>query len=532
MGRQLHRFTLASALVAALATSSGAARQLENLDRGLVAIKTTTGVFLSWRLLGTETSGVSFNLYRDGAKIATISSTAATNYTDASGTTSSAYAVKAVVGGIESSSAETVKPWAELTKRIPLNIPAGGSTPASEAFTYSPNDASLGDLDGDGKWDIVLKWDPSNAKDNSQAGYTGNVIIDGMTLEGKRLWRIDLGRNIRAGAHYTQFVVADFDGDGKGEMICKTAPGTKDGTGAFLSKGPAASDNDASDYRTTDGFVTSGPEYLTIFGGTDGKELATVSYVPSRDPANGWGKTSETTNRVDRFLATAAWLDGVKPSAVMQRGYYGRMTLAAWDWDGTTLKQRWYYNSGTTDVEGFGQGNHNLTAADVDSDGKDEIIEGASAFDDDGKFMYRTGLGHGDAMHVGDLDPSRPGLEVWEVHEDAAVAYGYEMHDARTGQVLWGTKTSSDNGRGIAADIDATKDGYEMWSGAGAGMYTAKGVQFTTAKGSQNFRMYWDGDLQDELLDGTGTGPSAMKIEHWNGTGFDRLVTTDGRWGP
>jgi rhamnogalacturonan endolyase len=509
-----------------------AARQIENLDRGLVAVKVAGGVFLSWRVLGTETSGVSFDLYRDGAKIATIAATAATNYTDATGTTSSTYAVKAVVGGTELASAETVKPWAELTKRIPLTIPPGGSTPAKEAYTYSPNDASAGDLDGDGKWDLVLKWDPSNAKDNSQSGYTGNVYIDGMTLEGKRLWRIDLGKNIRAGAHYTQFVVADFNGDGKAEMVCKTAPGTKDGSGAFLSKGPAASDNDNADYRDANGFVTTGPEYLTIFGGLDGKELATVNYIPNRDPANGWGKTSETTNRVDRFLATAAWLDGVKPSAVMLRGYYGRATATAWDWDGTTFKQRWYYNSGTSDVECFGQGNHNVTAADVDSDGKDEIVHGACALDHDGKFMYRTGLGHGDAIHVGDLVPSRPGLEMWQVHEDANSAYGYELHDARTGQILWGTKTGSDNGRGIAADIDASKPGHEMWSGAGAGMYTTDGTKFTDAKGSQNFRIYWDGDLQDELLDGIGTAPSAMKIEHWNGTGFDRLVSTDDRWGP
>jgi rhamnogalacturonan endolyase len=297
------RSTVLAGLVALSVAPAFAARQLENLDRGVVAVKVATGVFVSWRVLGTETSAVGFNLYRDGVKLNSAVITGATNYQDNAGTTTSRYLVKAVEGGVETSSSVETTPWGGLTKRIPLAAPPAGTTPSGEAYTYSPNDGSAGDLDGDGDWDLVLKWDPSNSKDNSQSGYTGNVYLDGMTLEGTRLWRIDLGRNIRAGAHYTQFVVADFDGDGKAEIICKTAPGTKDGTGAFLSKGPAASDNDASDYRTTSGFITSGPEHLTIFSGQTGKELATVAYNPGRDPANGWGKSTETTNRVDRFLA-------------------------------------------------------------------------------------------------------------------------------------------------------------------------------------------------------------------------------------
>jgi len=529
----LLRFGLTAGLLVSIATTTQAARQLEHLDRGVVAIKTSTGVFVSWRVLGTEASTLGFNLYRNGTKLNSAVITGATNYADASGTTTSNYVVKTVVNGTETASSTAVTPWDGLTKRIPVTQPAGG-TLSGTAYTYSPNDGSAGDLDGDGQWDLVLKWDPSNSKDNAQSGITGNVYLDGMKLDGTRLWRIDLGANIRAGAHYTQFVVADFDGDGKAEIICKTAPGTKDGTGTYLSTGPAATDNDATEYRNTSGYILSGPEYLTVFRGTDGKELATVDYVPGRGDGYAWGKSTENYNRVDRFLATAAWLDGVKPSAVMQRGYYGRMAITAWDWDGKTLSKRWAYDAATSGKEGYGQGNHNLSAGDVDSDGKDEIIEGSCAIDHDGKFMYRTGLGHGDAMHLGDLDPSHAGLEVWAVHEDGAVNYSQEMHEAATGKILWGTNDpgdSTDNGRGMAADIDASSAGYEMWSAAFAGFWSNTGLQPSSTKPSQNFRIYWDGDLQDELLDGIGNAPSAMKIEHWNGTGLDRLVSTDTRWG-
>jgi len=523
------RSAVAAGLIALGAMPALAARQLENLDRGVVAVKVASGVFVSWRVLGTETATTGFNLYRDGTKLNSAVITGATNYSDATGTATSTYVVKTVVNGVETTASAGVKPWAELTKRVPLDIPAAGTTPSGEAYTYSPNDGSAGDLDGDGDWDLVLKWDPSNSKDNSQSGYTGNVYLDGMTLDGKKLWRIDLGKNIRAGAHYTQFVVADFDGDGKAEIICKTAPGTKDGTGAFLSKGPAASDDDAADYRSTAGYVLTGPEYLTVFSGLTGKELATAAYVPGRGTVSAWGDSYG--NRVDRFLAAAAWLDGVKPSAVMQRGYYTRMAVTAWDWNGTTLSQRWAYDAATSGKECYGQGNHNLSVGDVDADGKDEILEGSCAINDDGKFMYRTGLGHGDAMHLGDLDPNHAGLEVWEVHEDAAVNYTHEMHDAKTGAILWGVDDpgdSTDNGRGLAADVDAATAGYEMWSSAVAGAYGPTGTQVSTSKPAINFRIYWDGDLQDEILDAIGSTPSPLKIDSWkNG----RLVSTDTRWG-
>jgi hypothetical protein len=313
-------------------------------------------------------------------------------------------------------------------------------------------------------------------------------------------------------------MVFDLDSDGKAELVCKTAPGTMDASGAYLSKGPAAADDDSADYRNTAGYILSGPEYLTVFNGLSGKEMATVNYNPPRGTVSSWG--DNYGNRVDRFLACVAYLDGVHPSVVMCRGYYTRMVLAAWDWNGSALTQRWVFDSNNAgNAAYYGMGNHNLSVADVDSDGKDEIIYGASAFDHDGKGMYTTGLGHGDAMHLGKFDPDRAGLQVWEIHENYPITNGGgELHDAATGQIIWGIPNTGDTGRGMAADVDANHRGAEMWSPMTAGVDDVTGASISAATPSENFRIYWDGDLQDELLDGT-------KLDKWNGNGTGRLLT-------
>ncbi len=473
-----------------------AARNIEWLDRGLVAVKTSSGVFLSWRVLGTDPSDIGFNLYRDGTKVNASPITTCSNYTDASGSTSSTYTVKPVINGVENSVGGTAKVWSSQSLTIKLN------RPTSSNCTYSPNDCSVGDVDGDGQWEIILKWDPSNSQDNSKSGKTDKVYLDCYELDGTQRWRIDLGYNIRAGAHYTQFLVGDYDGDGKAEVVCKTAPGTKDGKGNYLSKGPAASADHSKVYRNSKGYILTGPEYLTIFNGLTGQEISTVDFNPGRGTVSSWGDSYG--NRCDRFLATNAYLgNNNNPSIVYVRGYYTRMAVTAWDFNGSTLSQRWYYNAATSGKEGYGQGNHNLACGDVDNDGYDEIIHGACAIDHNGKFMYRTGLGHGDAMHFGDLNPDRNGLEVFCVHEEKSAAYGYEYHDARTGTIIGGAKTGTDNGRGMAADIDASSKGYEAWSGGNGNVIKCDGSEGGTRNGlSQNFRLYWDGDLQDELMDG------------------------------
>lgn len=530
MGKGLKVSTVAAvaALTMGIAASSFAAqRQMENLSRGLAVTNTGKGMLVSWRLLGTDAPDVEFNLYRDGEKIASVGKTGGTNYLDAAGKTTSKYTVAAVVGGKEGAK-QAVSVVLDKTvsnsgksfpyKTIKLEVPAAQTMPNGETCTYTPNDMSAADLDGDGEYELILKWDPSNAHDNSQTGYTGTVFIDAYKLDGTRLWRIDLGKNIRAGAHYTQFQVFDYDGDGKAEMIVKTADGTIDGTGKAIG-------DKSKDYRDAGGTILKGPEYLTVFRGVDGAAISTVTYEPSRDinqhvkgkDAHGyWG--DNYGNRCERYLAATGYLDGVHPSAIFARGYYSSSYVAAYDFDGKDLKLRWLHKSEYPGQGLYGEGNHSLQAADLDGDGYDEIFFGAAALNHDGTLRYRTGLGHGDAHHIGDLDPDRPGLESWDVHEHTDAKYTDELR-ANDGTIIWGTPQPNpgvDNGRGMAADVDSTHRGYEMWSAKGGGMFTVKHEKIGTPSVSQNFRIYFDGDLQDELLDGayvTKFNSSAIKSE-------------------
>ncbi len=488
----------------------------ERLDRGLIAIRSDRGTFVSWRLLPSDPAAVAFNVYRSGTKVNTAPIITATSFLDAGAPAKATYSVHPVLGGAEvrlAAGDDVVTPFA-TSQDVPLQIPPDATTPDGQAYTYTANDASVGDLDGDGQYEIVLKWDPTNAKDNSQSGYTGNVYIDAYRLNGTRLWRIDLGRNIRAGAHYTQFQVFDYDGDSRAEVVMKTADGTRSGTGQVVG-------NAGADHRNSSGYVLAGPEFLSVFRGTDGAVLATANYVPPRGTVGSWGDSYG--NRADRFLAATAYLDGSRPSIVMARGYYTRAVLAAWDFRNGALTRRWTYDSGNGNGGAYGQGNHNLAVADVDADGRDEIVYGSATIDDNGALMYRTGFGHGDAMHVTDLVPGRAGLEVFTVHESTSQPPA-DVHDARTGQVLWrGASCGCDNGRGVAADVWAGNPGAEVWYSAGSTLLSAAtGAQVAGRKpGSANFVVWWDGDAQRELLDGT-------HIDKYGTGGDTRLLTASG----
>ena len=557
-------------------TFAETARQMEALNRGLVAFRTSeTTAFISWRLLGTDAEGTAFNLYKsvDGKTAVKLNEQPlmVTNFTDASaGKSDVSYFVKPVLKKTEGTEEGrydlkpgTAKQYISISLRTPEHYTAG--------------DCSTGDLDGDGEYEIVVHMTGAG-RDNSQGGVTSAPIFQAYKLDGTFLWEINLGTNIREGAHYTQFLVYDFDGDGKAEMICKTADGTTDGIGKIIGdpkadwriktkdgnmdpfKGMGAGGNRMPDLNATGpkadsirrawmltqlritgdtalidlpmdtirqrlrargqrlggqrpgggsgenplaGMIMSGPEYMTVFEGSTGKALATVDYLPARGDSGLWG--DNRGNRMDRYLAGVAYLDGVHPSAVMCRGYYTRATLAAWDWKDGKLSLRWFFDSydGKPGNAAFnGQGNHSLSIGDVDADGYDEIVYGSSVIDHNGKGLYATGDGHGDALHFSDLDPERPGMEVFQVHEHGGKYSAAHMRDAATGKLIWGLPGSGDTGRGMTADIDPRYLGYESWSVATDGLYSCKGVKISDKKPrSCNFGIWWDGTPDRELLD-------------------------------
>ena len=542
-------------IIAALCMTFGLCMQaqtyVEQLTRGVVAVPSEKGNFISWRLLATDAPGTTFNLMRDGDVIAG-GLAAATCYTDSEGTKDSKYAVQTLVNGIVTETSDEVQAWAQPYLSVPLIRPIDQTMPDGKTCSYTPNDCSAADVDGDGDYEIILKWDPSNSHDNSHQGYTGEVFLDCYKPEGILMWRVSLGKNIRAGAHYTQFMVYDFDGDGKAELICKTAPGAKDGKGNYVTEAATDpeiknADNNA-DYRGENGHVLAGPEYLTVFSGKDGHAVHTIFYNPNRAFGVGGAPEYATSewgdhgpgNRGERYLACVAFLGGAKenPSAVMCRGYYTRSYLWAVDFDGKELKTRWLHQSLTpndwkvTDADGkvineahgltataFGQGAHGLAVGDVDGDGCDEITYGSAAINNDGTLLYSTGFGHGDAFHLSDLDPDRPGLEYYMVLETKP--YGSNLRDAKTGEVLFRQYDKQDTGRGMSADIDPNHRGFEMWCSAEKKVFDVKGNVIAETEGwtPQNFRIYWDGDLYDELI---GNGGKNTKPGSWGNDGNDR----------
>lgn len=483
-------------------TSPG--KQIEQLNRGTVAIQTASGTFVSWRLLATDPAGIKFNVYRGGTALLNSVPLNELNFLDAGGVASNTYSVRPVINGVVQPEWRAGTTWTAPYRTVPVQKPAGGTTPDGVAYTYEINDGTPADLDGDGSYEIIVKWQPTNAKDNSQSGYTGNTLVDAYKLDGTRMWRIDLGRNIRAGAHYTSIAAHDFDGDGKAEVMMKTADGSVDGAGVVIGSASA-------DHRNSSGYILAGPEYLTVFAGPTGAALKTANYLPARGTVSSWGDSYG--NRVDRFLAGVAQLDGARPSAVFSRGYYTRAVIAAWDYRGGNLTSRWVFDS-TASGNGAaaGQGAHSFSVADVNGDGRDDIVYGAATIDSYGKLLYTTGLGHGDALHVGKFDPNRSGQQIFMVHESPSSygQYGSALHDAASGAIIWGTSgENSDVGRGVCADVDGANLGTECWASRG-GLKAVSGNQINaTRPGAMNFAVWWDGDLSRELLDGT-------TVSKWN----------------
>ena len=612
--------------------------QMEKLDRGVVVIPNSIiKNFISWRLLGTDDkSATTFDVVRNGTVIA--SDLTKTNYEDTgTGVNTAEYQIVTKVNGEVKETSESVKPWAKKFLVLNLDQPKGGvhakwNGKNNVPYAYYPNDMSVGDVDGDGQYELFLKWESTHAQDNSYSkGYTGSTIIDCYKLTGDaddsfvRLWRIDLGDNIRDGAHYTQFMVYDFDGDGKAEMICKTATGSKDGLGNYVNQ--AATDatilahSNTKDYRNSGGHILSGPEYLTVFEGLTGKAIHTTWYLPGRAGTGAYlpsgnkastgeggselGKVSDFPSgfwgdnyggRSERFLGAVAYVNGAdqRPCGIFCRGYYTKAYVWAVSFDGTRLHSEWLHASSSptisqvyttrfaetatypkitvdgdvlmrmpvktagsntggvksTDSNGgiagsntlYSNGNHNLSIADVDGDGCDEIIWGAGALNNDGTLLYATGYGHGDAIHVGKMIPDSTDLYVFDVHEEKlSAAHGsWDLHNARTGRVIWhGSQADKDNGRGMAAALYPSLRGYQFWSSDERNPRSATGGSVVINKScSVNFRIYWDGSYQDQLFDGSYKYDSSLGddavweqsshaepfIEKWGGSSFSNVI--------
>ena len=499
----------------------------EKLSRGLIGIPTEDGMYFSWRMTLEDAAGLQFDLYRSsggGAEVKLnkepIDRTSDFLDRTVDYTVDNRWTLKATTG--------EVAIWTRLKGEernpylsVPVCKPEDGEI-AGESFTYTANDCSVGDLDGDGEYEIILKWFPSNSKRPPQRGFTGNTYLDAYKMDGTRLWRIDLGPNVRSGAATTNFLVFDFDGDGCAEICCKTGDGTVDGLGHRIGDAQA-------DWRTWDkksptyGKIVNGPEYLTVFEGRTGKELDSKEYIPTRYPLDGWGGVGgncgndNTGGRSDRFTAGVAFLDGKTPSPIMVRGWYGRTVVAAWTFTNGALKHTWTFDSAAPGWEAYsGMGNHSVTVADFDGDGCDEICVGAMTVDHDGKGLFTTGLRHGDALHAGRFIPSRQGMQVFGVHENEgdneivkrtpAVA----MFDGATGEIIWQDGLGQDAGRGVAADIDPRYDGAECWCNIGGLRRGDTGEIISNRKpDSCNFTIYWDADPLAELLD-------HVSISKWN----------------
>ncbi len=497
-------------------------RRMENLDRGLIAVSAETYGFISWRWLGTESADTRYNLYKNGTKL-NAEPMNKTNYIDYDAKAGDAYSVSPVVNGTEGEKCEEVKLLDKDYIGIKLDVPEGGKVrinpETEEEYFYIANDASTADLDGDGELEIILKWDSSNSRDSSHSGATGNTLFDAYKLDGTKLWRIDLGINVRSGAHDTQFLCADFNNDGKAEVAMRTADGTVAGDGTVIG-------DPNKDWRNDIGKNLDGPLYLTVFDGETGAVIDTTDYYPQttgeRDGVswnvNSWG--DDWGNRSERYNACVFYENGETPSMMFARGYYDKTVLAAYTMVDNKIVNDWIFDTDfMTKEESLpyrGKGNHSLCVGDVDYDGKDEIIYGSTTYDDNGKPMYsNVDLAHGDAQHMGDLVPSRPGLEIFSVHESGK--YGHQMKDARTGEILWSSpKTSLDVGRGGSDDIDPTHPGAESWSSIGLLIASDGSVITDHYSIPANFFAWWDGDLGREVLDGINISkynPYTYKVE-------------------
>jgi rhamnogalacturonan endolyase len=514
-------------LLAALGVVAGyaqAARQMENLGRGLVALRTgTNSAYIGWRMLGTDPSGISFNLYRsqNGGAQVKLNGTplvASTNMTDggATGTMENAYYLRPVIEGVEQPAAAsfTVPANATIQQYIAIPLQGGGAVYAQ---------MGVGDLDGDGEYEYLVKWSTAAGTDpgSTHTASAATMFIDAYKLNGTFMWRINLGWNLELGDDYTPMLVYDIDGDGKAEVMTKTAEGTTDGTG--VTTGDTNGDG-ITDYRDAGGRVLSGPEFLSIYRGTDGRELARTNW-PARGNVSDWGDSYG--NRVSRHLMGIAYVDGVRPSIVVCHGVYALQKVDVWNYRHGSLTRLWSWTNGGTGPAA----NQCLRMGDVDGDGKDEIIKGCFVLDDDGSILYDTGLGHGDFLVLSVIDPNRAGLQIFAIHE-AGGANAAEVHDAGTGAIIWGKSVTGDPSRGPAAHIDPRYKGLQCWSGGSNNLYNYDGSVITASGPSAGYywtTIFWNEDLRAEIISDHSNGYNIVTWDYLNSKAVGVLATGSGR---
>lgn len=492
-------------------TSESKSRVMEKLGRGLVALRLDEKkVYLSWRMLSSDPSNVAFNVYRVTGNFGPVklNSNPINETTDFIDTTAdltkpNTYFIRPIINGVELEPSASFTLPANAPIKSCLSIPLRQDAVNFNGQILGARLIGVGDLDGDGEYEFVVKRGDQDL-DPSQATYPTHAPIETYKLEaydlnGTFMWRVDLGPNIRPGIWYSPFVVYDLDCDGRAEVITKIGDGARilTSTGETMDLGDINQDGILI-YVDNLGRQYFGPEYFAIIDGATGRVLAIGDWIPMRSWAY-WG--DDYGNRAHRHYLGIAYVDGYMPSLIVARGTYTELYVDIWNWRNGTLSRVWsWHRSG-------GGAFHGIRVGDVDGDGRDEIIHGSIAIDDNGATMWVTGQGHGDRFHLTDIDPTRPGLEIWYVQERPGVNYyGIHLRDAKTGELIWGRSGpgfgDQDIGRGLAADIDPRYPGLECWATRGV-LYSAKGEEIGPLPSKCNFGIWWDDDLLREHLDGT-----------------------------
>ena len=518
---------------------------------------------ISWRLLKTDPSNVAFDIYKsvDGeteVKLNEEPISNTTSWVDADIDVSKTNVYRVTLAN----QAETLCDYtftSEMAEKFYHEIRLNMNVPDA-SITYSPDDIQLGDLDGDGELEIVVKREPYDGA-NMGVWFNGTTLLEAYKMDGTFLWRIDLGINIRSGSHYTSYVLYDFDGDGLCEIAFRSSEGTKfadgkiitdangkvndyrnrqtDGKGWYSGAAIARDQNDPST-ATTCGLIMEGPEYISICRGYDGREITRLDNIPRGGEGSKvsrakywseyWG--DDFGNRMDRFFIGVAYLDGIpdettgvrvaNPSLIISRGIYKNWQVWALDLKGNELVPRWKFDTADHSSKWLAMCSHCFRVADLDGDGRDEILYGSAAIDDDGSELWCSGNGHGDILHVGKFIKDRSGLQIVASFEESkdyegqGNGYACQVIDARDGSMITGhgrnlPVDASDVGRCIVADVDPDSPDFEYWSSTQEGMFSCNGTGLVSttyptgiANGVMyNVAIYWSGQSTREMYDRT-----------------------------